>query len=1220
MLWIGLGAYFITAFAYLGLRYWVAPRIDDWRPYLTEQFSQRFGVAISVGHLSLAWSGSGPAFLMQDVQLRDEGGGRVLTLPKVQGRLSWQGLWHGEASFQDLELDGLELAVHRDKDHRLTLFSDSVVVENDDSQSGQDDEGVGLGHPLVQWLSRQARVVFRDASLVWSDDTRDGRPLTLDKVTLAWLSDGQRYRLGLAGEPVGDIGERFLLKGEFTQTDMQAAVDDPQAWDARLYIDIQDVVPQAWRAWVDIPEQMASGRLNAQWWLDVVRGAPSGMALQAELTQGSLKLSETESVDVAAARLRVQGDWRAYMALYQAATDPDPDPDPEAEAEAEPASAAAVALALELRGLKLDLPEVFEHSLEVDELTLRGSLKREAHSGMALQLRQARVVNGDMDASLAGEWRRGAPGTAGWVDLHGRFERASMAAIQRYLPLTVEADARDWMRTGLLAGQVRQADFLMRGVVDDFPFGDERSPDVAGAWRLDGRYENAIIDYVPPEGKRKGWPRLEGVSGRVSMRGNDLRVVADEAVAYPEPGKAIRLYEVQAHIPNLARQTTLNLQGRTEAGAEAYLALMRVTPLGGWLGNTFDETRGEGDWRMPLRLTIPLLDADASRVRGQLRLHDARLQLFDTLPEFEKVKGELDFSEWGVTIQGLEARFLGGAMSVRGGLGKGQTALGAVGHADVAAIKQAFDLMELKQLSGELDYRVRLERTRSGRYGLTLQSDLQGLAAALPAPMAKPAQSRWPVTVSWQPQGRAEAMTLDVDLGARGQARFAHDPAREQSYFHTAAIGLGRSAALPSQGLAVDVQAERLDMAAWERLINGFPAAKPGARRRAIWPALEDLRVQAGQLRMWGLDMDHATLTARQEARGQWRLDLSSTQTAGTLFWREAQDMVAGKVQAHFARLAIDPGEDEAGAAGQHDEDDWSLDDDLDLPGVQLQVDDLVIGGRHLGKLSLDGINVSRGRLWRLDALSLKSPSASLSGQGEWRLDGQERGLSLSAQAEVMDAGGYLKQIGLDEVLQGGKGKLDLQLQWRHLPWRFDVKDVQGSVKLALQDGRFSAVQSRTVKLLELLSMQSLQRMLSLDLRPGAMFSKGFPFDSWSGTLHMDQGVIQTNDYRIEGAAGTISLSGSTRWLTEELDLQAMVVPKLDVSGASLAAGFVVNPVVGLGAFLTQWMLKEPLARAMTVHYEVKGTWKEPKMREVSVSEAASQAQAEAASEEGVNQ
>ena len=39
-----------------------------------------------------------------------------------------------------------------------------------------------------------------------------------------------------------------------------------------------------------------------------------------------------------------------------------------------------------------------------------------------------------------------------------------------------------------------------------------------------------------------------------------------------------------------------------------------------------------------------------------------------------------------------------------------------------------------------------------------------------------------------------------------------------------------------------------------------------------------------------------------------------------------------------------------------------------------------------------------------------------------------------------------------------------------------------------------------------------------------------------------------------------------------------------------------VNPLIGLGAFVTQWLLKHPLASAMTMEYAVTGTWDDPKI------------------------
>src|SRR5690606_4932633 len=99
--------------------------------------------------------------------------------------------------------------------------------------------------------------------------------------------------------------------------------------------------------------------------------------------------------------------------------------------------------------------------------------------------------------------------------------------------------------------------------------------------------------------------------------------------------------------------------------------------------------------------------------------------------------------------------------------------------------------------------------------------------------------------------------------------------------------------------------------------------------------------------------------------------------------------------------------------------------------------------------------------------------------------------------------------------------------------------------------------------------------------------------------VKVNNGMMSTNDYRVIGPVGTIVIGGTIDLMSELLDLQAVVVPNLDISGAAVAAGIAVNPIVGVGAFLTQWLLQGPLAKAMTVQYQIDGPWSEPRIKEV---------------------
>jgi uncharacterized protein YhdP len=55
-----------------------------------------------------------------------------------------------------------------------------------------------------------------------------------------------------------------------------------------------------------------------------------------------------------------------------------------------------------------------------------------------------------------------------------------------------------------------------------------------------------------------------------------------------------------------------------------------------------------------------------------------------------------------------------------------------------------------------------------------------------------------------------------------------------------------------------------------------------------------------------------------------------------------------------------------------------------------------------------------------------------------------------------------------------------------------------------------------------------------------------------------------------------------------------VVIPDINVGAASVVYGLAVNPVIGLGSFLAQLFLREPLMRAFTYEYQITGPWQDP--------------------------
>jgi uncharacterized protein YhdP len=88
----------------------------------------------------------------------------------------------------------------------------------------------------------------------------------------------------------------------------------------------------------------------------------------------------------------------------------------------------------------------------------------------------------------------------------------------------------------------------------------------------------------------------------------------------------------------------------------------------------------------------------------------------------------------------------------------------------------------------------------------------------------------------------------------------------------------------------------------------------------------------------------------------------------------------------------------------------------------------------------------------------------------------------------------------------------------------------------------------------------------------------------------------------------TVLIDGSADIAKESQDLHVAVIPEINAGTASVVYALAVNPVIGLGTFLAQLFLREPLARAFTYEYQVTGSWKDPHVLKIENKEVKNQA------------
>lgn len=837
----------------------------------------------------------------------------------------------------------------------------------------------------------------------------------------------------------------------------------------------------------------------------------------------------------------------------------------------------------------LGFPGIFaEPAVALDSFGGEARWKREG-SGVRLDIGELRFSNRDAEGTLRGSYRTGGKG-AGLVDLKARLIRAEAARVVRYLPLGIPASVRDWIGSSVTTGRSDDVRLTLRGDLADFPF---RNPS-EGDFAVEARLKDATLRYAP------GWPAIERFEGSLAFRRGGMQVAMRSGRVFD-----VALGRTDATLEDF-RRPALRIVGTGEGPAADMVRFVNQSPVATRIDDFTRDTSVHGQAQLSLRLDLPLEDLAAARVAGAVTFRGNDLRLDTTVPELSSVSGVLEFTERSLALRKVSAGFLGGAITVEGETPEpGRFAIRAEGTIPAEGIRQVSDNPLTRALSGRAAYRASVDVRRRAA-SVVVESDLRGLASSLPVPFDKPADAAWPLRVtvaadpSTDPDARPARDAIQVALrdDIRLRIERERDPRTEKLLIRRAAFALRAEPLMPDSGLAVQLDTGQLDMDAWHALLGGGDlreAAQPATSGFAEGFHLLPTRVSvlAGRLRIAGKDLDAVVLGATRSG-GTWRANVASRQVSGYFTWRDAlPGNRSGTLTARFTRLEI--------PRSQASQVESMLDTPPgELPAVEIVADEFVLFDRRLGSLSLRATN-SAGPLrasWSLEELRIANPAGRLSARGDWAaLPGRTgRSTRLEFDLEILDSGGLLAIYGLRDAMRAGPGRLSGRIGWSGSPLALDYPSLEGEMKVALGRGQFMRTDPGIAKLIGVLNLQSLPRRLTLDFRD--IFVEGFAFDELAGSVAIEKGVARTDDLVMRGVQALVRIRGSANIASETQSLEVTVRPQLNAGLASIAYGAMVNPIIGLGSFIAQLALSNPLQQMFTYEFEVSGSWADPQVVE----------------------
>ena len=823
-------------------------------------------------------------------------------------------------------------------------------------------------------------------------------------------------------------------------------------------------------------------------------------------------------------------------------------------------------LQLASRAMKLDMPELFKMPLEFDSVAAQAGWTRDTRGAKGFQLKLSNIAyaNADLEGTLHGTYQS-VPGQPGIADFTGKLTRADARRVMHYMPLPLAKKARPWMENAFVAGASNEVNFRVKGDLREFPFEGHKN----GTFFVTARIAGGTLHYGD------AWPNIEQIDGDVAFRGRRMEVLARQGAI-----NGVRLSGVRAEIPDLAQTRLLTITGDAEGTTPEFLKFIAASPVSGYIDHFTDGMQAEGSGKLQLRLEMPLENLTRTRVAGGYQMFANRLVLDAAVPPLEQVTGKLEFTETGVSVPAANALFFGGPLMISGSTQRdGAIRMNLQGRVNPDAVRRAGGPTWLSQVRGAADWHGAVT-VRKKTVDLVLESNLQGLASNLPAPLMKTAAEAIPARFErrFVTNDRDQ---LALSLGDLMSARLVRHVDGKRIIIDRGVVRLGGgTAAEPERsGIWVSGSLKSVNVDGWLKLA--------GAGSGDVSYTLAGIDVKLGELDLHDRKFGEFAVVSSAVNADTTRFKLAGREVEGTVDWTPQG---RGRVVARLQKLTVPAAAQSVVPAALRE----PAQEAPQLPALDIVAENFQLGAKLLGKLELKATQQEQD--WRIEQLRVSNPDGILTVDGVWQSWLSNPRTQVNVQWAVLDVGKTLARLGYPDGVRRGVAEIGGTLAWNGSPQQMDYATLSGKFAIRAVKGQFVKMEPGIGKLLGIISLQSIPRRLTLDFRD--VFSDGFAFDEVLGEVKIDQGIAASDKFLISGPSARVLMGGTVDLNRETQNLQVRVSPRVS-DGVSIATAIIGGPITALATFVAQKLFKDPLDDLISFKYAVTGGWADPVVTKV---------------------
>lgn len=1188
---------------FLVLIFYISPKLNEWREPIQQFIYEETGMPVEFGHLQLEWQGLLPQLLVHDVTYQErELEASAEHLPRaavgelaITLRPNVLSAFFTKSGYLDVQLRNARLPIYIDPAgdvwlgrHRLPIegVSFSSLGEEHESDAASLAATVSnvLSHNLHEQIVqletnaiysslRQVNVdnvllAIRDASSGHTQQSHIDFELSLNQATVERLKQGLTLDLRLHSEHlsphevlvIGDLNyDEYDSRGQPLvqgQVSLKAESLQPR----QLFLSaFEDLGVEA----LEIESFELAATIDEGLW--------HHLEADLSLTGFAMTEAEFERLD-----LHLEGEVSDVLAVFL------------------DRNHAVYPLAFEATLSQGWLHETvnFRHDFALERVMLKGHYSLDDAGLSVLSFSEFEVDDPNVKLVGSGKWHAVPNSSSGYLAISGILSHLNATYLPRFLPNALDTETLNWLNGAFERGTLYDGQFLVDGLLDHYPFG--LKPE-AGTNRIRANFRDFALDFHHQATGTK-WPVLEMSSGEFRFNNDQILIDANRGWMNNEAGERSISYDnLQAVISSLERNAMLEIKTNAETSAADFLVLMKQTPLSALLGYVLDEAEAEGDLRAALTIEIPLNNLDAATIDGKIYTQEASFRLNPNFPQATELSGELSFNERYLRIEQAQAQLLGGTAVVHGDVSNPGEKLFIKGELSGQGIYDFYPLAGLRQLQGKTPYEFTMLFKSGGDFDASLTSHLEGMAINYDGLYQKAAQRRVPIVLQWQRRGGEQRIAQD-----RITANYDNDAAQldlvlaanEQNYlaFQRGALAFGEQPRLPERGLFIHGGVQQLSVDALLAWIDRF-----GFESSESSPSLvSGFDVEAQQLELGGVELPQIRAQSHLTNFDNINLQLSGPTVKGALSL-QSQPQAAGAydVQADFEYLNW--------RTDRRLSDNSKSSEKRELSPVSSLVDarwtinrlDARVGALAAYDYQLRAVDLAGQAedkmLWRIHKLSHEEEGATLQGTGYLRNQEERVKAELEFNIDAQSIDSLANTLKLGDELLDGQGTIQGTLLI-HDFMNIEPKHLELNVFGELKDGYINKAGTGGTRMLALLSIQALSKLPEFKTIFSSKGDNALQYNYLRFHAGLKDARLWLPDFRLESPLLALVAQGNANLTTDAIDLDVVAVPRLDMSGAAVLTGVLVNPAVGVAAFLSQWVLRSPMEASLTQRFKVGGT------------------------------